>query len=148
VTDGAVFPDADNPIVRLCAAGMAIEGDTAAARELFSEAWALHRDDYEACIAAHYLARHQTTAEDTLRWNAVAVHHAEAVADGRVNGFLASLYLNLAESHRVIGDETEAIAAADRARQALVHLPAGGYRDFVAGAIARLDTRLGGQHTR
>ena len=138
-----MFPDPDNPVVRLCAAGMAVEGDAAAARELFREAWALHRDDYEACIAAHYVARHQATPEDTVRWNAIAVRHAEAAADECVKSFLASLYLNLAESHRVIGNEADAVAAADSARMTLAHLPAGGYRDFVAGAIDRLYKRLG-----
>lgn len=134
--------DPENPVVQLCAAGMAIEGDAPAARELFARAWALHRDDYEASIAAHYVARHQPTPEETLRWNALAVQHAEAVADDRVNSLLASLYLNLAESHRVVGNKAEAAAAGRRAREALIHLPAGGYRDFVAAAIERLHTRL------
>ena len=133
--------DPKNPVVQLCAAGMAIEGDAPAARELFARAWALHQDDYEACIAAHYVARHQSP-EDTLRWNALAVQHAEAVADDRVNSLLASLYLNLAESLRVVGNTTEAAAVAGRARDTLVRLPAGGYRDFVAGALERLRTRL------
>lgn len=134
--------DSENPIVQLCAAGMAIEGDAPAARELFAQAWALHRDDYEATIAAHFVARHQPTPEETLRWNALAVQHAEAAGDVRVNGLLASLYLNLGESHRVLGHTAEAEAAAGRARAALIHLPAGGYRDFVAGAIDRLHARL------
>ena len=69
--------DPANPVVQLCAAGMAIEGDPLGARALFAEAWALQSDDYEACIAAHYVARHQATAEETLRWNALA---------GRVEG--------------------------------------------------------------
>jgi hypothetical protein len=134
--------DPENPVVQLCAAGMAVEGDAPAARELFAKAWALHRDDYEASIAAHYVARHQSSPEETLRWNAVAVQHAEAAADDRVNILLASLYLNLAESHRVVGNSAEAAAAGRRAREALIHLPAGEYRDFVAGAIERLHTRL------
>jgi tetratricopeptide (TPR) repeat protein len=134
--------DPENPVVRLCAAGMAIEGDAPAARALFAEAWALHRDDYEASIAAHFVARHQTTPDQTLHWNALAVRHAEAVGDHRVDGLLASLYLNLGESYRVLGRSEEAAAAVERASAALIDLPPGGYRDFVAGGIDRLRLQL------
>jgi hypothetical protein len=130
--------DPDNPVVRLCAEGMAVEGDRAAARELFARAWTIHRDDYEASVAAHFMARHQDTAEESLRWNILAVAHAEAVADERANVLLASLYLNLGESYRLVGDPAKASAAAERARDALAHLPVDGYRDFVAGGIERL----------
>lgn len=130
--------DPENPVVQLCAAGMAIEGDAPAAGELFAKAWALHRDDYEASIAAHFVARHQTTPDDTLHWNALAVRHAEAVADHRVDQLLASLYLNLADSYRLLGRSEEAAAALERASAALAYLPPDGYRDFVAGGIDRL----------
>ena len=134
--------DPENPVVQLCAAGMALEGDAPAARELFAKAWALHRDDYEASIAAHFVARHQATPEETLHWNALAVHHAEAVGDHRVVGLLASLYLNLGESYRILGRSEEAAAAVERASAALLDIPPGGYRDFVAGGIDRLRLRL------
>ena len=134
--------DPENPVVRLCAEGMAIEGDAPAARELFEKAWALCRDDYDASIAAHFIARHQATPDETLRWNAFAVRHAEAVGDHRVDDLLASLYLNLGESYRVLGRSDEAAAAAERASEALIGLPPGGYRDFVAGGIDRLRSQL------
>lgn len=134
--------DPDNPVVRLCAAGMAVEGDRAAARELFMQAWAIRRDDYEASIAAHFVARHQDTSEEALRWNTLAVKHAEAAPDERASGFLASLYLNLGESYRLVGELAEAAAAAERARVALSSLPPNGYRDFVAAGIDRLSAQL------
>lgn len=142
VPAGPMTIDPENPVVRLCAAGMAIEGDAPAARALFAEAWALHRDDYEASIAAHFVARHQTTPDQTLHWNALAVRHAEAVGDHRVDGLLASLYLNLGESYRVLGRSEEAAAAVERASAALIDLPPDGYRDFVAGGIDRLRLQL------
>ena len=51
--------DPDNPVVALCAAGMAVEGDSSAALALFEQAMLGRRDDYDACIAAHFVARHQ-----------------------------------------------------------------------------------------
>jgi hypothetical protein len=134
--------DPENPIVRLCADGMAVEGDAAAARELFAKAWAMCRDDYDSSIAAHFIARHQATPDGTLRWNALAVRHAEAVGDDRVHDLLASLYLNLGESYRVLGRNEEAAVAVERATAALADLPPDGYRDFVAGGIDRLRLQL------
>jgi len=137
-----VLDDSTNPVVQLCAAGMAVEGDAEQARGLFAKAWELRRDDYDASIAAHFVARHQPTPEDTLRWNEIAVNHAHAANDDRTKPFLASLYLNLGESRRVLGQLTEAFESARVARAALVHVPPGGYHDFVAGAISRLEDRL------
>ena len=80
----------DNPVVRLCADGMRAEADgrAADARDLFQKAWETATDDYEACVAAHYLARHQPTPEDTLHWNRECLARADRVGDERVRGFL------------------------------------------------------------
>ena len=139
--------DAANPVVALCAAGMEREGTPAEARQLFEEAWAARRDDYDASIAAHFLARHQDTSADTLHWNALAVRHAEAVTDARANELMASLYLNVGDSYAATGQKAEAIDAANKATRSLEFLPAGGYRDFVAMGIARLRQRLGLRET-
>jgi hypothetical protein len=134
--------DPTNPVVALCAAGMQMEGTPEQARRCFEEAWAARRDNYDACIAAHFLARHQPTPSDTLRWNALAVRHAEAVLDGRAAVLMASLYLNLGDSYAMIGDFEAAAAAADKGTASLIALPADGYRDFVEMGIHRLQQRL------
>ena len=134
--------DLSNPVVALCAQGMAVEGTPDEARRLFEQAWAIRRDDLDAAIAAHFLARHQSTEDATLHWNALAVEHAEAVTDGRSAELLASLYLNLGDSHARLGQRASALAAARRAAEHLVTLPPGGYRDFIATGIDRLTQRL------
>jgi hypothetical protein len=134
--------DPTNPVVALCAAGMAAEGTPAEAKQLFEQAWAARRDDYDACIAAHFLARHQESAADVLHWNALAIRHAEAVTDGRADELLASLYLNLGDAHAALGQTAAAIPALRRAQAHLATLPAGGYREFVALGIGRLAERL------
>ena len=136
--------DPSNPVVALCAQGMAVEGTPDEAMRLFEQAWAIRRDDFDAAIAAHFIARHQDTAAATLHWNALAVEHAEAVTDGRSAELLASLYLNLGESHARVGQHAPARVAAQRAVEHLVKLPPGGYRDFVAMGIDRLTHRLDG----
>jgi hypothetical protein len=136
------FIDPTNPVVALCAEGMAAEGTPAEARRLFERAWAARRDDFDAAVAAHFLARHQPTPEETLRWNALAVRHAEAVADGRAAGLLASLYLNLGDAQANVGDRAKAAESARRAADHLAAVPPGGYRDFVALGVRRLATRV------
>lgn len=133
---------AESPALALCAAGVDVEGDAAAARALFLQAWEARRDAYDACIAAHFLARHQPSTELALHWNQVAVEEAHRVDSERAEPLLASLYLNLADSHRQLGDVDRATVAADRALQALTHLPEGGYRDLVAMGLRRLRARL------
>jgi hypothetical protein len=121
---------------------MEVEGEPAAAHALFVQAWEARRDAYDACIAAHFLARHQPSPELALHWNRVAVAEARRIEDGRAGPLLASLYLNLANSHRAAGDPERAAAAADLAGAALAHLEPGGYRDFIAMALRRLRARL------
>ena len=83
----------DNPVIRLCASGMEAEGEgeTERGRELFVEAWNVASDDYERCIAAHYIARHQSSLTETMLWNQRSLDHAKAVDDARVAGFYSRL---------------------------------------------------------
>ncbi len=121
--------DAANPVVKLCAEGMMAEGRGRPdeARDLFAQAWAASGDDFEACIAAHYLARHQQSPQETLRWNRESLARADAVGDERVRGFSPSLYLNVGHSCEALGDLAAASAA---------DLPADGYSAMVRRGIA------------
>jgi hypothetical protein len=134
----------NNPVVALCAAGMACDGAPEEARRLFEEAWEARRDDYDAAIAAHYLARHQPTPFLALDWNTRAVTHCERVTDDRAAELLPSLYLNLADSLLAVGRREEARVMAERASKCLPALPADGYRSFIALGIARLQGKLVG----
>jgi len=121
---------------------MAIEGDREKARKLFERAWEIRADDYDASIAAHFLARHQSTVADTLHWNSLAVIHANAVSDGRAAPLFASLYLNLGDSYLAAGRRGDATQAANDAQRTLDDVPDGGYRDFVARGIQNLKARI------
>jgi tetratricopeptide (TPR) repeat protein len=140
--------DPDNPVVTLCVAGMHAEGDGRLdeARDLFGQAWAAQQDDFEACIAAHYLARHQPTPEATLRWNEEALRRAEAVGDERVHGFYASLYLNLGHAHEALDHPDEARRFYDLAAERLDAVPAGRYEAMVRGGIENGQLRVNGHH--
>lgn len=102
--------DPNNPVIKLCIDGSQAEfqGRIADAKALYQQAWEAAEDDYEACIAAHYVARHQATPAETLHWNQLALERANAVADERVQGFYGSLYLSLGRAYEVMGDQTTA----------------------------------------
>lgn len=131
--------DPDNPVVRLCAEGIAAEGqgrhEEAAA--LYREAWAIHSDDYEACIAAHYLAREQETLQDALTWNQAALDHALLVEEDKIAGFLPSLYLNLGWSHEVLEDRVLARECYLEGAARVAGLAPGAYTDVVRDGIER-----------
>jgi tetratricopeptide (TPR) repeat protein len=136
--------DPDNPVVALCAQGMEAEGDgrAADALALFTEAWQRRTDDYEACVAAHYVARHQDTPELTLHWNRLAVDHADAVGDDRVRGFYPSLYLNLGRSYEDVGDRAEAARWYARASERLADVSADGCGNLVRHGVIRALARM------
>lgn len=135
----------DNPVVKICAEGMHAEGEgrPEAARELYERAWAQSKDDVEACVAAHYLARQQPSAEETLRWNKEALERADAAADERVRGFYPSLYLNLGKSYEDLGDVGGARSCYETAAKEAEGIPDDGYGNLVRRGIANGLTRIG-----
>ncbi|MEU5718535.1 hypothetical protein AB0G71_22660 [Streptomyces sp. NPDC020403] len=130
--------DPSNPVVRLCSQGVQAEaeGRDIDARSLFERAWETAGDDYEACVAAHYLARHQPTPEQTLHWNQECLNRADLVGDDRVTGFYASLHVNMAKAY---GDLDEPGRAREHYQLAAAHIdevPPGQYADWTRIAIA------------
>jgi hypothetical protein len=112
--------DPQNPVVRYCVEGMEREqgGRHEEALRLFMLAWEQSKNAFERSIAAHYVARHQTTPERTLHWNQESLTNADAVGDDRVQEFYPSLYLNMGKSHEDLGNLKDAkifyALAADR----------------------------------
>jgi hypothetical protein len=100
----------DNLVVKLCIEGTRaeFEGRPDDARRVYWQAWEAVTDDYEACIAAHYVARFQENPGDALRWNLEALARADAVRDDRVESFYPSLFVNLGRSYELLGNELEA----------------------------------------
>jgi hypothetical protein len=140
--------DPNNPVVQLCVRGMQAEADgrPGIAAETFRAAWESAGDDFERCIAAHYVARHQSTPEAVLEWNARCLALAEAVGDARVAGFYPSLYLNLGKAAEDLGRPAEARGFYAAAENLFVTLPDDDYGAMVRGAVVRGLLRVG-SHT-
>jgi tetratricopeptide (TPR) repeat protein len=95
---------------RLCVLGTQAEyaGRLEEARSLYHQAWEAACDDYDACVAAHYVARSQDDPAQALRWNEIALEKADVLDGGRVRNFYPSLYINLARSHERLGHTQQA----------------------------------------
>ena len=120
------FVDTNNPVIQLCMAGTRAEFEHSLddARRLYQQAWDARTDDYDACIAAHYVARFQDSVEDSLHWNHLALRYANVVNDERVEDFYPSLYLNLGRSYELVGNQNEAQKYYDLAAElGVVHQP-------------------------
>ena len=107
------------------------------ALSLYVQAWNEASSDFELCIAAHYLARHQKSAADALNWNLKSLEHANAVQDVRVREFYPSLYLNIGKSYEELGDKERAQKFYKTAADKLSELSSGAYREMVQDGIAR-----------
>jgi hypothetical protein len=131
--------DPDNTVVKLCAAGISAEmaGRRDDAAKLYQDAWNAKTNNYEACIASHYVARLQRTPEQSLRWNAEALRFAELATDAGLQEFFPSLYLNLAKSHEDLNNFTEATRFYSLAESASGELSDGEYAETVRRGVRR-----------
>ena len=99
----------NNPVIKLCQQGTTDEyhHQQDEACKKYHQAWVTAQSDYEACIAAHYVARCQQSPQDELHWNCTALKHAQQSKED-ITPFLGSLYVNIAHSYEKLGMESEA----------------------------------------
>ena len=57
------------------------KGQKTEALQLFQQAWDRASNDVEKFIAAHYVARHQESVQDKLKWDEIALNLALQVND-------------------------------------------------------------------
>jgi hypothetical protein len=135
--------DPENSVVKLCVQGMEHEskGDVETASRLFLSAWEQCSDDFERCIAAHYVARHQSP-EDALVWNQRSLDLARAVNDERVRGFLPSLYLNMGKAYEDLAKLDDARQFYAMTEEVLSSLPDNEYGRNLRGAAQRALKRV------
>jgi hypothetical protein len=87
--------------------------------------------------AAHYTARHQATAEETLWWHQEALRRADASVSFRVSGFYPSLHLNAAHALEQLGRMAEAYQHYCLAAKRLDALSTNGYTAMIRTAVTR-----------
>lgn len=129
--------DPDNNVIKRCAQGMDMEarGLTDEASKLFLQAWNEATNDFEKFTAAHYVARHQKSVEDKLKWDETALHFALKINDETVKGSYPSLYLNIAKCYEDLSDFNNARKHYQLALSFTNLLPGNGYGDMIKGGI-------------
>lgn len=95
----------------LCVTGIQaeFEGRIDDARKLYFDAWNCSMNDFDRCVAAHYVAHLEGDPGEALRWNRAALAHAQRADEELVASFFPSLYVNLGHSYELTGDATQAV---------------------------------------
>ena len=129
--------DPNNIVVKLCAEGMTKEADQKLdeAQELFLQAWNEAANDFEKFTAAHYVARHQKSVQDKLRWDETALAFALKIPDSNMQASYPSLYLNIAKCHEDLRDISNAKKNYEIALSHTDHLPDNNYGEIIKSGI-------------
>lgn len=111
----------NNPIIRLCIQGMALEekNQPGEAARIFLQAWEEATNDFEKYLAAYYVARHQPHATGKLKWLETSLNLALSIDDESVKSALATLYTHMAKCYEDLkmpeqSEKNEELAAAHR----------------------------------
>jgi tetratricopeptide (TPR) repeat protein len=131
--------DPENPINKLCAYGMQLEGEgkPEEAAQAFVQAWSQATNNKEKFTAAHYVARHQKTIADKLQWDQTALDLALLIDDEALQSLYPSLYLNIAKGYEDLNDFSNARANYQLALQYTSSLPDDGYGKMIKSGITK-----------
>ena len=102
--------DLKKPAIALCFEGTQLEFQKRSdeARQKFAEAWDCATDDYEKCVAAHYVGHLAQAPAEALLWHKTALTHANRAEPALVESFMPSLYVNLGHAYEQTGDSGQA----------------------------------------
>lgn len=136
--------DPENAVNKLCAEGMQLEGEgkSEEAATLFYQAWKQAGNPVEKLTAAHYLARHQNSIADKLKWDITALQFAGKVPFEAIGAVYPSLYLNVAKGFEDLNDFTQADNHYRQALNYVSFLPNDGYGNMIKGGINNGIARL------
>ncbi|MGW4846449.1 hypothetical protein [Nocardia brasiliensis] len=139
---------ADDRMADIFAAVRLGGGNPAAARQALEKLWdeiGEGGDPLHRCVIAHHLADLQGAAADALLWDRralAAVFGPGIPLDEGLRSFLPSLYLNLADSHRRVGDFDTARMQLTIARGHLDVLAADAYGALIRSELERVESAL------
>ena len=129
--------DPNNNIIKLCAQGMSLEGEgkKEEALERFQQAWDEAANDFEKFTSAHYVARHQKSMTDKLKWDEIALNFALKINDENMKGTYPSLYLNIGKCYEDLNDFESAKEKYELALSFTTFLADDGYGKMIKGGI-------------
>ena len=129
--------DQNNNVVKLCTQGMDLEGQgkSEEASKLFTNAWNEATNDFEKFTAAHYVARHQNSVADKLKWDETALQLALKINNDSVKDAFPSLYLNIGKCYEDLCDLDNAKKNYELALSFSNLLPDNGYGNMIKRGI-------------
>jgi tetratricopeptide (TPR) repeat protein len=129
--------DTTNNVIKRCAEGMNLEGQgrKEEALEVFQQAWNESSNDFEKFTSAHYVARHQESIENKLKWDMTALEFASKINDDNITGAFPSLYLNIAKCYEDLNDFQNARNNYSLALSYADQLPDNGYGSMIKAGI-------------
>ena len=128
--------DINNKIIQLCAKGMEMEAKQPdEAKLLFLQAWNEAGNNFEKFTAAHYVARHQSSTKDKLKWDETALKFALQINDSNMQTNYPSLYLNIAKCYEDLKDFKNAQKSYETALLYTENLPDDSYGKMISAGI-------------
>ena len=99
-----------NNVVKLCLQGMELEdkGKPEEALKIFMQGWNEATNDFEKFLSAYYIARHQKTTSDKLRWLNTSLEFASKKNTDTATSAYPSLYAAIAKCYEDLGDPRKA----------------------------------------
>lgn len=99
-----------NNIIKLCLEAMGLEEKDKhdEASKLFLQAWNEATEDLEKFIAAYYVARHQKSVSEKLKWLETALQFALKINSDTVNSAFPTLYSSIAECYEHLNEPEKA----------------------------------------
>jgi len=136
--------DSSNKVIQLCAKGMEMETNQKPeeAQTLFLQAWNDAANDFEKFTAAHYVARHQKSIQDKLKWDEIALAFALKINDSSMTANYPSLYLNIAKCYEDLKEFDNAQKNYQVALSYADLLPDNGYGQIIKSGIENGIQRL------
>ncbi|HEY6977452.1 MAG TPA: rRNA adenine methyltransferase [Chitinophagaceae bacterium] len=136
--------DPNNNIIQLCARGMELEANQKPdeAQTLFLRAWDKATNDFEKFTAAHYVARHQKSVKNKLKWDETALTYALKINDDSMRANYPSLYLNIAKCYEDLNDIGNAQKHYHAALSYSNYLPENDYGQMIKSGISKGIERL------
>jgi len=113
------------------------EGKKEEAFKLFLQAWNEATDDFERFIAAHYVARHQESITDKLKWDEASLNFALKIEDDNIKATLPSLYLNIGKCNEDLNNIEKAKENYELALSFTIHLAHDGYSNMIRAGIKK-----------
>lgn len=129
--------DPGNQVVKLCMQGMDMEmkGNVHEAFQYFFMAWNHAANEFEKCIAAHYVARLQINVAEKLKWDMISLNLALKLNNQIVKGILPSLYLNIGKCYEDLGELDHAINNYQLALSFISALPDNNYGNMIRTGV-------------